>query len=380
MYPQRGKPWVGAIATCEISSSDQFLREMDGNIYIGLGDNCATCGAAPSPGSSWPSCIKCHKVRYCSREPCQRTGWKQRGHKLTCGTALPKPSLVRSSSPEQIVGFLREFGPAHGVLSAQCLEQSAQMCLHSQDSRRRWMAAGGLGYMLTAMEAQLHLASVQTWGAVNARDVFNVVYVPLDESQRDAAMDAAVITAMVRAISAHANSQRVCGPCLATLTTIIGTCNDDTRQQFATDAGVWGALVKVLRGTGLTDLLEPELENVCAAIMSRLGNQVLRRIQEVALKVEMPQELTRYLLARVDRAEDHAKPARPDRLHTNPRIGTHPASGDNHRAGLFALRGMMHGNSAAKAAALAAGCLPHWAVHQGNVLTTEAPEPPSTTG
>jgi len=328
---------------------------MDMDLFIGLGDNCATCGAPPPPGSSWPSCNKCHKVRYCSRDPCQVAGWKKRGHKQRCGQALPKPSIVQHGTPELLVDLLREFGPAHATLSTACLEQSAQMCMHSEEKRKRWVERGGLPVMQAAMAAQLQASTVQMWGAVNMRSAFHVAYASLTDSQRDDSVDTAAIGTMVRAIAAHPENSRVTGTCLASLATIIGTCTDDSRQLFATKAGVWPAIAAVLRSKALPShkLLCTELENACAAITSRLTSHAsLPVVQEAALRAEVPQAMTHFLLERIGSGREP-----PLAAHAGPR-------GERRHAGLFALRVLMLGSTGAgiREAARQAGCPEEWIV------------------
>jgi len=59
---------------------------------------------------------------YCSTA-CQREGWKRRGHKRSCGNALPTKDSIACAAPGSLVASLEEFGPASSKLTLACLDR-----------------------------------------------------------------------------------------------------------------------------------------------------------------------------------------------------------------------------------------------------------------
>ena len=93
-----------------------------------FGQTCMACNAKPAEGRKLLACLKCKRVRYCSRA-CQLTGWRQ-GHKESCGKRpLPTPSKVATGSAQQVLPILSEFHSAHSGLAFACLSRLGGMAL-----------------------------------------------------------------------------------------------------------------------------------------------------------------------------------------------------------------------------------------------------------
>ena len=62
--------------------------------YPELASVCLTCGMAPPSGGTWSKCSRCGIASYCCASH-QKIGWRERGHKETCGWYLPtKPEVM----------------------------------------------------------------------------------------------------------------------------------------------------------------------------------------------------------------------------------------------------------------------------------------------
>ena len=86
---------------------------------LNLSRCCATCGSRTAlKVCAGDGC----RAKYCSTA-CQREGWKRRGHKRSCGNALPTKDSIACAAPGSLVASLEEFGPASSKLTLACLDR-----------------------------------------------------------------------------------------------------------------------------------------------------------------------------------------------------------------------------------------------------------------
>ena len=86
---------------------------------LNLSRCCATCGSRTAlKVCAGDGC----RAKYCSTE-CQREGWKRRGHKRSCGNALPTKGSIACAEPVYVATSLKEFGPASSKLTRACLDR-----------------------------------------------------------------------------------------------------------------------------------------------------------------------------------------------------------------------------------------------------------------
>ena len=84
-----------------------------------LHNSCGMCGKLPETGATYSRCQRCKKIRYCSRQ-CQLKAWRA-GHKESCGSRLPRPSILAKGSVALSSTALREFGAAEFSLAQAAL-------------------------------------------------------------------------------------------------------------------------------------------------------------------------------------------------------------------------------------------------------------------
>ena len=128
-----------------------------------LADCCATCGST----GPLQKCGKCRVIKYCGGE-CQVKGWKELGHKRSCGQVLPdQNSELASASTEAVVAWIREFKGASADLAQACVNRLGLAVVTAQDpsgvARAAAASAGATEALLlvcTRHESNMHESSM----------------------------------------------------------------------------------------------------------------------------------------------------------------------------------------------------------------------------
>ena len=204
-----------------------------------IADCCATCG------SSGPlqKCGKCRIVKYCSGE-CQKKGWKQLGHKRSCGQTLPdQDSELASASTEAIVAWIREFQGASAALAQACVRRLGLAVVTAQDSSgaARAAAANAGATEALLLVCTRHESNIDIVGPACTAIKLICKDAPPATTQR--AVDAGVLDALVRLLRAHAESSAMMEHALGALTNILSTKSFTARAHAAGVAEVTVAMI-----------------------------------------------------------------------------------------------------------------------------------------
>ena len=184
-----------------------------------IADCCATCGST----GPLQKCGKCRVIKYCGGE-CQVKGWKELGHKRSCGQTLPdQNSELASASIEAVVAWIREFQGASADLAQACVNRLGLAVVPAQDpcGAARAAAANAGATEALLLVCTRHESNINIAGP--ACTTIKHICKGASPAIKQRAVDAGVLETLVALLRAHAESSGMMEHALGALTNILST-------------------------------------------------------------------------------------------------------------------------------------------------------------
>ena len=203
-----------------------------------LADCCATCGST----GPLQKCGKCRVIKYCGGE-CQVKGWKELGHKRSCGQVLPdQNSELASASTEAVVAWIREFQGASADLAQACVNRLGLAVVTAQDpsgvARAAAASAGATEALL--LVCTRHESNIDIAGP--ACTAIKLICKDASPAIKQRAVDSGVLETLVALLRAHAESSGMMEHALRAITNILSTGNTSAFGPFAARAHAAGVV------------------------------------------------------------------------------------------------------------------------------------------